>query len=226
MFIKPAQILQEVKDDLALGDNRKDYIILKHILSGVRELALSGQSVPKAVMLPINENIKTVNLPEDFVDWLSVGIVCGGEVQKFIQAKSFAKALWKDDCGNEIIKASEDCCDKSNRHFENFFGKFDVDIANGRIRLNPNITEEHLYLEYISNGLEPDGDILIREAAASTLVAYVHYQLNRLPRSTPDLPEKKQEYERQLRRLNRINNPISLTDIATIIDKNRTMLIK
>ena len=221
LFVSINDVLNQVKLDLGKMDNRQDTQLISWIIQGIRDLALAGASLPKAVILPINHKIKTVNLPTDYFDWCRVGLECEQGIKFLTQATNYAKVTRRDDCGDEDIAALESCCHEPNLEFENTFGKFSIDIAQGRIILDSRIQADNIYFEYISDGTEIDGKVMLRQAALAALRAYVHLQDAMFPRVKQDFSVRDMTYKQEKRLLHRANNAISIADIREVIQNNR-----
>ncbi len=222
LFVTLKDVLEEVKVDLGLSTNNKDLQLFQWILRGVENLALASQSEVKVKFLPVNK-INTVILPSDFFDLVRIGVLCGDKIKYFTNHLNMAKLLTQDNCGTEIIAATESCCKHHNQEFERLFGQFRLDIPNGIIRINTGYLfgeDDKVYLEYISNGIEKDGDLMVRAAGKQALIAYVHWQNSMYPTTSRDVAIRKQQYDYEAKRLNRINNPLSIADIREVVNKN------
>ena len=222
LFVKLEDVLEEVKVDLGLSTNNKDLQLFQWIIRAVRSLAISSQTETKVKFLPINQ-VNTVILPVDYFDLVRIGVLCGDKIKYYTQYMNMAKMLGVDNCGQEYYDTTKACCEQKNKEFEVEFGHYRIDIPNGIIRLSQHLNfgeNDKVYLEYITNGTEVDGDLLIRSSAMQTVIDYVHWQNSLFPRMTQESVKRETIYKDSLKKLNRMNNPLSIADIREVVNKN------
>ena len=96
-------ILSMGSDDYA--SNVSDTVVRNYALRGIREFGFDMSRVVKSLILPINTTLNTVDLPDDFVDLVKVGIVgSDGLVYVFGDNDNIAHpmAYKKDSAGSPI----------------------------------------------------------------------------------------------------------------------------
>lgn len=188
---------------------------LHFAIKGFREMNLLGLApTVKSVQLPVNQNTNTVQLPEDFVDYLRIGLCCNGTMinlvlndeiclnDQYPQACDCTGEQLQNDISTlcNIFNANNGNCSDCNQYgavwywptygaYYPNFGIVNYGIGPGtykggyRLNREMNIIQfdscvnaQSITLEYKSNGIKPDGNVVISEEMIPALNAYIHYQ--------------------------------------------------
>lgn len=173
---------------------------LQFAVRGFRELSLQCSTVTKIKYIEMLDN-KAIDLPMDYVKYLKIGIVINGHV--VILGSDPTLALNEDysACGDplEIAMNSDRNTDLSFLNFGywwtngfhngqyvggiyglgggyNKYGYYRVNEEKNQIQFTSNIPTETIVLEYISDGLNPDGTASVPVEAVECLIAWVHWK--------------------------------------------------
>jgi len=116
--------ISDVVNDFILSVTEDDYsndvsntLVHNYALRGLREMGFDTLQVVKSLKLPINQTLGTVELPDDFVDLVKVGVVgSDGLVYVFGQNKNinYSQKYKSDSGGNNIDSNSDGVFDRVN----------------------------------------------------------------------------------------------------------------
>lgn len=116
--------ISDVVNDFILSVTDDDYsndvsntLVHNYALRGLREMGFDVLQVVKSLKLPVNSSLGTIDLPDDFVDLVKVGIVgADGLVYVFGQNKNInmSQAYKTDSNGNVIDSDSDGVFDRVN----------------------------------------------------------------------------------------------------------------
>ena len=215
-----SRVQSDIQDYSTAGYQR----LLQMAINGYKELNYAILPVIKTKYLTLS-SINTIDFPCDYVDYVVVGLVSGGQVITLSANPKIPLARKKDDCGNEVVeKVSATQSDDSLRlpllGFNyasshrggqyvgeryargggfNRYGYFRVDHDMRRFQFQNTIPNVEVLLEYKSTGIDAMGDALLPDYATQALVDYVHYQRLRFDRraTATDKAMAFQEYSRQ-----------------------------
>lgn len=209
-------VAQEVANDQGLYSEHMYFQYTSWAISGYREAQFDIAQEVKTVMLNMNP-LRVVQLPNDCIDWVKVGIKVGERVFAIGLNDDMAKYNASDGCGNLIPNTPQIPLDTQPRGintnayipaflvFNNFGGEslqgevnpqlgvqwgggsvgigmtpfFDVEgkYPNLRMRFSSEmLTQTQVYLEYISDGMEPCGETFVNPYMYEYLRAYTHFR--------------------------------------------------
>lgn len=160
----------------------------------------SAQEV-KTVKLTMND-IKQVELPADFVDWVKVGIQCGDRIKVMSVRDDMNRLYNTNDCGKPLPFESCGCSvntlpvdllaiggyyffDYRNDYGEflgqiygygggyNKTGYFQVDRQNGVLQFSSDVNNTDVYIEYIGTGFNPNEHTVVNQYARKCIKWYV-----------------------------------------------------
>lgn len=116
--------IRDVVNDFVLGMSGDDYVndasdfqIRNIALRGVREMGFDFMKRVKSLKLKVNMDTYTVELPDDFVDYIKIGVVGGdGLVYVFGENKNvnMSMAYVYDSLGNPIDSNGDDIYDRED----------------------------------------------------------------------------------------------------------------
>ncbi len=161
-------------------------------LEALRDYSFDTSREIKTISLPMNPN-KTVELPLDYVDYSKVGIVIGDRIKTFVVNNKIELRHDVDECGNPKPKETStslnslDLDFRGGYWFNNFLGRTRfgyggtcftagycrVDNQRGQIVFSSEVSTTEVYLEYITNGMNPSGESTVNEYAAKVIKLYI-----------------------------------------------------
>ena len=217
---------------------------------GLTELGLDVTEEVKTEFLPVEAN-KTVFLPEDYIQWIKVGVLNeNGEVATLRRNESLTTygSLDSDRLSKNLGGGVRVKFPYQNDAYQNFYndgalfnlfgirsnmdyyGEFKVDDANGVILLDNDFQYADIVLEYLSNPAEAE-DLVIPIQAQEALIAYLAWMDIRSMAASRrvNVAEKqirKREYLRQKRLAKERLNPLRLWDANEIIRINNNLVLK
>ena len=175
--------------------------VLALALRGTREVSFILPHFIKTVSLPVNDNL-TVDFPKDYVDYTAIGVISDGRLYFLSHNPRLYHPISTDDCGNEenANQGKVDSLDFSTYPYSGYWfsnyafaegygrifgyggaginthGYYREDLENSRFIFDDRLTASEIYLEYKSNGIQPDGSALIPEQAIETIIEWVHWR--------------------------------------------------
>ena len=189
-------------------DNRSNQRIAQMIISCYSELNMFHIPIAgiKHVELSLS-SINTIDVPEDYIDYVRIGRVVNGKVVTFSLNPDLSKTIDKS-CGEDT---------NPNMNIENNlpnyynFGTgggynsmyYTYDKRERRLIFQGDTLTGKIYLEYISTGINDTGKTFIDRRAVPALRAYVIWQIKENDDKAPlwDRQRKAAIYDQEVRRL-------------------------
>lgn len=146
--------VDQVVNDFLLNVDVDDYAghatdisVRTHALRGIRELGFDVQKIVKSIKLPIESN-DTIELPDDFVDFIKIGIVgSNGIVHVFGENKNInqSMAYVLDSNGNQIDSDDDGVFDRVDSKGPTASGSPEVDLVENGL-------ESFIFRNYLYDG--------------------------------------------------------------------------
>jgi hypothetical protein len=193
-------IVRSVIAQLEESTLRRYNTYFQYAVRGFRDLNLFAHAVSKFAYLNMSQN-KTVDLPLDYVKYVKIGICVNGHIINLGLDETMCMKDSYDDCGNPIKEAIDRVASNDleyfmwrypyNNYFNNGqyvagvfglgggfnrFGYYKVDEENRQIRFSSEVPSVPIVLEYISDGVTPDGSATVPIEAAEALIAFIHWK--------------------------------------------------
>ncbi len=239
---------------LDIGENESRYEQFLHWgLDAVRDLHSGHIQVVKTKELQVSP-YKVADIPKDCMEVLNVGIKHGDRLLIFRRddALWFRKAKDTNIPTTSVITplSSLAVTPSFNYYLSSFINNYGESIGRmfgwqvdkehiGYFRINYACTEiqfnqatlmngDKVYLEYISDGYEPDAQTLVPKVASMAVRTYIHWM--RLQHNDKVFPVAKRQakllFEEQINMLNWKMNPITLEDIREVLQERFHMTPK
>jgi len=206
----------------------------------VRDWYTGYRVEPKAVILNVKAN-KTVDLPDDYIDYTVIGYQVGQRVMPFFRDDKLAK-YYQEKCGNKIANTEpirpDELGDQGyqfgfgfhnyiNLYGEHTGGEFgfgnskphSFTITGNQIALSSEVTGSQIYMEYVSSSHLNSDTIYIPNLAAQALKYYVmhrHTSHDR-DRNEYEISRWKREFHAELNRATLQAQKITTEDILNIV---------
>lgn len=193
-------IVRNVIVSLEESSLRRYQTYLQFAIRGFRELNINGSSSPKIKHLQMLPN-KAVNLPTDYVKYTKIGICVNGRVVTLGLDDTLCLNEGYSECGDpiEIAMTNVDNPNYSyfsygypflshyhnNQFVDGYFGMGGGFNSRGYYRINTEknqiqfasiIPDSEIVLEYISDGINPDGTASVPVEATEYLINFVHWK--------------------------------------------------
>lgn len=158
-----------------------------------RDLSFDTALEIKTVRLTMSD-AKTINLPNDLVDYTKVGVVIGDRVKVYIVNTRLEIANDVDECGNPVDKPTTNYLygggylgSFGGYYFMNYLGGTIfgyggtcnnpgycvLDKARNQISFSSEVDKTDVYLEYITDGVNPDGESLVQRYCEQAVIYYI-----------------------------------------------------
>lgn len=172
-------------------------------LEGARDFHIDQAREIKTVVKPMTAH-KSITKPDDYVDWLKIGIKCGSTIKTFTHDTTIN---FNHDCEDGVKKENNECYDdlwsldtvETQYLFHNFYsgghsdgvdepiyglaykhnglGYFRDHIEAGEFQFRAVVPKNsEIILEYISDGWDPSKKTVINPLAFKLIKLYVHWQ--------------------------------------------------
>lgn len=210
-------IVEQCLNDMGENSMNRYQQFLSWALWGLREWHLdSARSVKtrKITMTPY----KAIDLPEDYVDWTKVGIQIGDYVKTLGVNDDMPRLNKFDECGNELANNTSGLLLHPNgTNLDNYGGYYFTGyngtkvFAHGgginykgyfteikerrQIQFTSEVPTVEIYLEYISDGFDPNSETLVHPYVADAIKKYIHFE--RVNNNDKIALSQKQDKERQ-----------------------------
>ena len=189
-------------DDPTMTDYKK---FLQYAILGFQELNLFVSQSVEVAYLTVNQNTKTVDLPDDYITYTKIGFNDNGTITTLGLNEDLMLARDTDSCGNQINDNNDPCIDPIDAsegslssaiyfyapHYRNgqFVGElfsgtgghnsdgyYRIDKKKRQIVFNSEMSATEIILEYKSSGVSGNGQTLVPREYVQVLRAYVHWQ--------------------------------------------------
>lgn len=152
----------------------------------------------------VMNDLKQVDLPADFIDYIKIGIQCGDRIKTFSVAENINMILPTDSCNNPVAFESCDCgvndlpiaLDVGGYYFFNTFnmygenlgaiyghgggynrrGYFKINRQDWVIQFTSEVNNTNIYLEYVSTGFDPTEQTVVNQYAKKLIKQYIHWK--------------------------------------------------
>jgi len=200
-----AYIVSSVMTDIGVSDERHYIRFLKWAVDGYRKMNLHGlMPTIKTVELQMDKSTNSVDLPNDYIDYLKIGVCVNGYMYNFDLNNNICLPTDTNvgcPCDAETIEQT--LTDTSGVYLDynttwDYFqprvnngiytagfygvgagfygGGYKIDTNNARIVFDSYVTVDSVMLEYKSTGISDDGTALVDEGAIESLNSWVNYQ--------------------------------------------------
>jgi hypothetical protein len=224
-------------------------------LQAAKTFYMDSARVVKTTKLTMSD-IKQVDLPTDFVDWVKVGVVCGDRIKVFGVNENLPILVDEDACGNIVAYDNSDCdvnsfpADISNYggypflNYINEYGEITgglygvgggyTDIgyfrvlqstgSGAKLQFNSEVNTSDVYIEYISNGFDPNTETVVHAYAADAIEFYIHWRIawHKYGAASRDAQGAKAEYYDELHRARRRMMDLTTRDVLELSRKYYT----
>jgi hypothetical protein len=208
-----------IHDDLGRDSLHSYDRLLGFALRGVKKIAFDAARGVKTVSIDLLPN-KTIQLPDDYVDYVKIGIQQGDKVLTFTCNNDLA-LLRPTERDGETFNTPEDAPKIGEGvWFYNYFdgthtgriygygsgrnpiGYFRVDREKCNIAFSGDVEASCIYMEYITNGLSCDCNTTIHPFFEETLIAWIlwHYHKSKDNISLARMEETRYKEELRLAR--------------------------
>lgn len=191
--------------DINISDERNYIRFLKWAVDGYRKLNLHGlMPTVKTVELEIDDNTNSATLPQDYIEYLKIGICSGGYLINFDLNERICLPTDKPNLcpcePSEIEQTINEVANGGltygvgweyfNPRYNNaiytageygvgsgfYGGGYRIDLSNNRIVFDSYVQVDKVKMEYRSTGVSDDGTAIVDDGAIEALTNYVNYQ--------------------------------------------------
>ncbi len=186
-----------VKNSLIdIGENTEHLYqrCLHWAFEGLKDFHFDTAKEIKTVSIPMRPT-KAIDFPADYVDWVKIGIVAGDRVLTFAVNHKIELREDLDECGKPTAKpTTENQFDPPNDliyyggyWFSNYCGNrifgyggachnigfYRINWNRRQIQFGSEVSTSDVYLEYITNGVNPSGESVVNPYAAKLVKLYI-----------------------------------------------------
>jgi len=192
------------RDDNSMRHYKK---MLQYAIDGFTALNLATIQSVKVAYLPVHQQTKTADLPDDYILYTKIGYNKNGVAHTLTLNEDLMMVRKTDDCGNGVNDNIDSCSESpiglsqaslpyngyfytphyrngqfvgelyGGRGMQNEAGFYRIDEARRKIVFNSEISLDEVLLEYKSSGISGDGSTVISRIYIPALIRYVHWQL-------------------------------------------------
>lgn len=211
-------------------------------LKALRIWNMDSAEEVKTVKLSMDAR-KAIKLPDDYINWIKVGIKVGDRIDAFVNDNSIA--LHHEKKPMEKPKPNEPYCKYRFMNYRDGNGKFlgyvdgygyghngvgyfRVNEALREIQFSAEVNRCSVLLEYVSDGFNPHSETLVNMKVSQLITEYIRYSEARykLGDSASETRARKEEYiEEQLATSGRFNS-LSLEGILDATTTTFSLNIK
>lgn len=199
---------------------------LKHATDCFRELHFDSLMVVNTVILTLNDQ-NAATLPDDYVDYISVGAARGQFVQPFVSRKGMNR-LTKYLNGEPTTYGLTDALSDdfltdyiyTSYYFTDTF-KIVPERGVGEIQFNEGLSASEIVLEYMSDGTYTDAATRVNPLAQMTIETFIEWASDRLQSGDKDSP-KARKFGAEWRKLRARLNTLTLNDLRRTIHRTYT----
>lgn len=241
--MKNYTINEVVRRSLGLHGLSNHYYMdfLQIALQGARKINLETMPNVKAVSLPIGSG-DTVDLPDDCIDVLTVGVEIGDKVRPFGKNYSLNDRDNSDEPFGEIDASGLNSGAFQAEFYNNYFSKYGdilgkmyglgvswtdeyrVLRSQGKIRISNKTDASTVHLTYVAEPETLNGETLVHPYAEQTLIDYIAWQYsNYRDKNRFDTAQKRKDFYNSYRILRAKRWNLTVTDLKRVMRKNNKM---
>lgn len=252
-YFKVASIVDQVCIDLELPTDKYFNKLLSWALFSLVDLKMDAANDVITVKLPISE-VNTVTLPENYVDWVKIGIPWGQYVKTMsvnddlsTQDRTLGDPEFSKDVTPGWLPNGTDLTNYGGYYFSNYGGRSLFSIGGGlpqqgqfkvvgrpgnnyELLLDAGIPAEEIYIEYIGLGINPCGETVISPYLGEWMRSLLHHNIEKFKpasqRSEAAINRTGRELWHQEQKVRGRTNKITPKDILTITRKSYRMTNK
>lgn len=223
---------------------------LKFAADGLREQLFDTLKVTNTVRIPVDE-FNEAAIPNDYIDWVKIGVQIGQFVRPLVTRPGLNKmANYDTSTGEQIVYPDPQTSDtwgnnirwfgyNINTNGENtggYYGigaggeadTFTIDEVRNVIKLNQDLTDGKIVLEYLGDGSFSNAATKITPYAQKTIEAYIdwQYKLHSKSFGAYDHQAAEREFYNELRKLRGRKNDITPEIVERIINRHRKASLK
>ncbi len=241
-FVTLDQVVKSALMDI--GASMERYEQFRHwVIDGYLDFHLDLAQEVKTAYLPLTA-WKSIELPLDYVDFVQIGVVVNGEIRVFTNDERIAlpdQNLLESDppepTEEEIVP---DPSNPNKYYFYNWnsrgedpgqlygltvkgngVGYFKMNPERREIQFSPRVKgDTSIYLEYISDGINPSEKTVVNIYAAKLLKLYAHWQRHKYSKSS-NQAEKKEAKDDYWNEYYKVQNRIQKVSAADVLEVMR-----
>lgn len=226
---------------------------MKYAADGYRELHFDSLKCINAKRLTLNGQ-KAVDLPNDYVDAVKIGIINGQDIRQLVQRTSINRLINRTadfaptTYGSLVQEGTPDytfipglfwltnLLNENNEFLGRMFGLRQGALCEGykilpernQIQFDEQVQSNEIVLEYISNGQSVDSASRVDPYAQAAIEAYIFWKLKVFGRhyNNQDRELAKREFDMQHARLRARKNPLTVQDVVRILNNETAASIK
>lgn len=223
-----------------IGAGMERYETFKHwAIEGYRQFHFDLAAEVKTTKLTLTA-WKAVELPIDFVDWVFIGVIVDNQIRVFTHDDRISIFREDGDEDGEIdelettatpsIQESVPYWFWNNRNSqgqdagqlygltvkENGVGYFKMNPERREIQFSPSVdSDTEIYLEYISDGFNPNEQTMVNIYAAKLIKLYIHWMRHEFAKSSNGMEKEraKDMYDRELYKVQNRIQKITVDDV-------------
>ena len=223
-----------------IGAGMERYEQFKHwSIEAFRDFHFDMAQEIKTVLLDLTA-WKAVDIPDDMVDWVMIGVIVDNQIRVFTHDERIS--LYRPDADNDgvtdpitttatpTIQESVPYWFWSNRTSQgqdagqlygltvkdNGVGYYKFNKERREIQFSPAVdSSQQIYLEYISDGIDPTEETTVNIYAAKLIKLYIHWMRHEFAKSSNAMEKQraKDMYDRELFRVQGRLNPLTVSEI-------------
>lgn len=163
---------------LAWGDSSDHGQFMRYLnfaIKGYTELRLRHLPATKPVTLDISTEMRIVVVPDDFLKFVSVGVISDGKFYTF-QPRSDMPASVTPECGVDT-RDVPDGLTEAGDIITRYVGYYSLDLENRRIIIDAPAALTKVILNYTPTGVKMDGVTYIPRMCMAVIEAYMEHQI-------------------------------------------------
>jgi hypothetical protein len=199
-------VVTDVLVDLFNGDTGRYFQFLRWAVRGYQQLKLQVLTGNKSIELTPNENPYCVVLPNDYLNFVAIGINRGGRFMRFHEEPRMATTT-SQACGKEVQAGEEEQPAVYPSNVAGAYYTYKIDEQNNRILLQGYPILDQLTLIYVSSGVKVGEQTYIPAVATEAIIAFIHWQYAQFnPNATNiDKAETFARWSMEVKKIQRLN---------------------
>jgi len=250
-YVTLDSVINNVIND-TYGASEHEYMrYLQWGVRGVKKFNFDVLSSFKAIQILVTET-GTIDLPPDFVDYLTIGVIASGRVISLTRNTKMGMTSNFNECGQAVLtergtnsRQIPGIFEDAGWYFYNYrngqnlgqiFGYggirenegYRIDRDKGIIQFTSNMVGNSIYMEYASDGLSYDGNTLIHVHAEEALIQWIHWKRmqHRPGTAVSQTQEAKQDFNQEYKLAKRRMRAFTGQEFLDAVRRNYHQAIK
>jgi len=176
-----SSVVDDVQNELKDYNDKSYFRFLRFVERGLKELNIFHLNNVSVMTLTVDTDSKSAPLPGDFLTLRRIGVLLGNGRVYPLTADSDLNINKDSECGqiqkDDSTAIVQDYRTYKSRGGTSEAGTYRINYKQNRIEFGPSVTSDTVIIEYVSSGIQINGDTFVPELAREALMSFVMWKI-------------------------------------------------